>query len=87
MLTATLDVRGRRMNAVVEGPHLTPREADIVDLVCAHLIHGAIAGQLGISRRTGEWHIDKILRKLPLDIGYSPRGAALDGRCDRHSHA
>jgi DNA-binding CsgD family transcriptional regulator len=60
------------MNAVVEGPHLTPREADIVDLVCAHLTHGAIAGQLGISRRTDEWHIDKILRELPLDIGYSP---------------
>jgi DNA-binding NarL/FixJ family response regulator len=43
---------------------LTPREAEVAELVCAGMSNRAIASQLHLSVRTVETHVDRILGKL-----------------------
>ena len=43
---------------------LTPREAEILDLICAGLTNAEIAGKLFISVRTAGHHVSAVLAKL-----------------------
>ena len=45
---------------------LTPRERDVLDGVARGLTNKAIAGELGISRRTVEAHRESLMRKLEI---------------------
>lgn len=57
---------------------LTPREAEVLELVAVGRSNGAIANQMGISRRGVEKNISQIFGKLGLgqDDDLSPRVAA-----------
>jgi DNA-binding NarL/FixJ family response regulator len=45
-------------------PELSPVEEQIVLMVSDGQSHEAIAGELGVSVRTVEWHLDRARRKL-----------------------
>ena len=45
-------------------PELSPIEEHIVLLVTEGRSHDAIAGELNVSVRTVEWHVDRARRKL-----------------------
>jgi DNA-binding NarL/FixJ family response regulator len=45
---------------------LTPRERDVLEGVSRGLTNKAIAGELGISRRTVEAHRESLMRKLDI---------------------
>lgn len=44
---------------------LTPGQTRVLELVAAGLSNDAIAGQLGISSRTVEYHLNEVYRRLP----------------------
>ncbi len=44
----------------------TPREQEVVKLICASKTHRQIAEALGISRRTVESHVASLTRKLAV---------------------
>jgi DNA-binding NarL/FixJ family response regulator len=48
----------------VSVPELSPVEKQIVLMVTDGQSHEAIAGELGVSIRTVEWHVDRARRKL-----------------------
>jgi non-specific serine/threonine protein kinase len=50
----------------VEGPVLTPREAEVTALVAQGMSNAAIARHFTLSERTVENHISRILSKLGL---------------------
>ena len=52
-----------------EGPHLTPREQQVAELVAQGLTNRAIAEHLVISLRTAQGHVEHVLTKL----GFSSR--------------
>lgn len=54
------------------GPRLTPRQREILDLLCQGLPNKAIANQLGLSENTVRWHVQAILEVL----GVSSRSQA-----------
>jgi DNA-binding CsgD family transcriptional regulator len=43
---------------------LTPTETRVVELLAAGAANAEIAAALGLSRRTVEWHLTKVYRKL-----------------------
>jgi DNA-binding NarL/FixJ family response regulator len=45
---------------------LTPREREILELLAQAQTNGAIAAQLGITRRAVERHVNSIFRKLEI---------------------
>ena len=49
---------------VVLGVNLTPREREVLGLLCQHLTNAQMASGLFISERTIENHVRRILRKL-----------------------
>jgi non-specific serine/threonine protein kinase len=55
---------GRRPDAADHGPRLTPREAEVAELVAGGLTNRQIATRLVLSRRTAESHVEHILAKL-----------------------
>ena len=63
-ITATPPVETPTASALLEA--LTPRERDVLDGVARGLTNKAIAGELGISRRTVEAHRESLMRKLEI---------------------
>lgn len=63
-ITATPPVEAPTASALLEA--LTPRERDVLDGVARGLTNKAIAGELGISRRTVEAHRESLMRKLEI---------------------
>jgi len=55
---------GPRLDASVGPPPLSRRERQVADLVAEGLTDRAIAAQLGVSARTAESHVARILTKL-----------------------
>jgi DNA-binding NarL/FixJ family response regulator len=49
-------------------PELSPVEEQIVLMVSDGQSHEAIAGELGVSVRTVDWHLDRARRKLELVV-------------------
>jgi DNA-binding CsgD family transcriptional regulator/tetratricopeptide (TPR) repeat protein len=56
--------RGPRAATAANPAGLTPREAEVLDLLAAGLSNALIAAQLGLSDRTVDNHVSAILRKL-----------------------
>ncbi|NNF53934.1 MAG: hypothetical protein HKN03_05765 [Acidimicrobiales bacterium] len=58
---------------VAESRPLTCRERQVAELIASNLTNAAIAGRLGIARRTVDTHVNKVLHKLGvstrLDVG------------------
>ncbi|ETK37725.1 ATPase [Microbispora sp. ATCC PTA-5024] len=54
------------MVAMVTGVEISPREAEVLELVGAHLSNAEIAARLCISVRTVESHVSSLLRKLEV---------------------
>ncbi|MEU8384168.1 helix-turn-helix transcriptional regulator, partial [Streptosporangium sp. NPDC048865] len=48
------------------GVEISPREAEVLELVGAHLSNAEIAARLCISIRTVESHVSSLLRKLEV---------------------
>ena len=45
-------------------PHLTPREREVLALVAQGLTNSQIARDLGLQRRTVEWHLEQVFTRL-----------------------
>ncbi|GLX00933.1 hypothetical protein Misp02_50190 [Microtetraspora sp. NBRC 16547] len=58
--------RMRQTGAVVTDVEISPREAEVLELVGAHLSNAEIAARLCISVRTVESHVSSLLRKLEV---------------------
>ncbi|NUW43358.1 ATP-binding protein [Nonomuraea rhodomycinica] len=56
----------RQTGAVVTGAEISPREAEVLELIGAHLSNAEIAARLFISVRTVESHVSSLLRKLEV---------------------
>ncbi|MEV0150759.1 MULTISPECIES: LuxR C-terminal-related transcriptional regulator [unclassified Nonomuraea] len=56
----------RHTGAVVTGAEISPREAEVLELVGAHLSNAEIAARLCLSVRTVESHVSSLLRKLEV---------------------
>ncbi|WP_285587419.1 LuxR C-terminal-related transcriptional regulator [Herbidospora sp. NBRC 101105] len=65
----------RQYVTVIAAADISPREAEVLDLVGAHLSNAEIAARLCISVRTVESHVSSLLRKLEV-----PDRRALAGR-------
>ena len=57
---------GRKLADRITKPALTPREAEILDLVAKGLRNKEIAGKLYISEDTVQGHVKNILAKLKV---------------------
>jgi DNA-binding NarL/FixJ family response regulator len=61
----------RILSLVVGGgtytPTLTPREADVLKLVAQGKTSEQIAGELDVSRRTVDFHVENVMRKFAVD--------------------
>ena len=61
----------RILSLVVNGgtytPTLTPREADVLKLVAQGKTSEQIAGELDVSRRTVDFHVENVMRKFAVD--------------------
>ncbi|GAA4438195.1 LuxR family transcriptional regulator [Actinokineospora soli] len=66
------------------GPALTPREQQIADLVAAGMSNRAIAGELVISVRTVDTHVENILRKLGVATRTQVAVRMATGRDEHH---
>ncbi|QLY31200.1 response regulator transcription factor [Nocardia huaxiensis] len=65
--------------APVANPHhLTTRQQDVLDLVCAGLTNAEIADYLVVSVRTVDHHVSAILRKLGVANRRAARALILD---------
>lgn len=62
---------------------LTPRETEVVELVCQGLPAKRIAAELHISVHTVEVHIENAARKLPNPAGLPARSAILTALMQR----
>lgn len=87
-MRVTRALRDRGARAIPRGPrartrehpaHLTPREADVLDLLCAGLANPAIAARLYLSPKTVEHHLTAIFAKL----GVASRAEAIARAKDR----
>ena len=63
--------QGKRV--VTHGMHVTPRQAQILDLVALGLSDKEIANQLGVSARTVQSHMDRLF----LEHGLHKRAAVV----------
>jgi biotin operon repressor len=53
---------------------LTERERECLRLVDRHMSSKEIARELGLSKHTVDWHLDKARRRLGAPIATPPRG-------------
>lgn len=51
---------------MTEPKPLTCREHQVAELIAANLTNAAIAGRLGIARRTVDTHVNRVLHKLAV---------------------
>lgn len=63
-----------------EGPHLTPREREVLGLLAEGLSSGQIGERLGMGVRTVETHRTHLRRKLQLDSPAALLRYAMEGR-------
>jgi DNA-binding NarL/FixJ family response regulator len=58
--------KSRKAGKVGKGPELTPREAEVLQLVAEGKANKQVAAELGISIKTVEKHRDHLMRKLDI---------------------
>jgi two-component system, NarL family, response regulator NreC len=58
------EVRRKGKSSVPDEPRLSPREMEIVELLCKGFLNKEVARTLGISVRTAESHRSRIMRKM-----------------------
>jgi DNA-binding NarL/FixJ family response regulator len=68
-----------RLNEFAVGPHLTPREVEVLRLLARGLSNNEIAAELLVSRTTAKWFVKNILQKL----GVNDRTAAVTTSLER----
>jgi RNA polymerase sigma factor (sigma-70 family) len=64
---ANRQARSRRADVDGRLRRLTPREREVMDLLCTGLPTKTVAGRLGISRKTVDVHRARILEKMTVD--------------------